>query len=375
MSNIRVFIVDDSAVVRMVLTEMLSNATGIEVLGAANDPIFAESKMLKDWPDVIILDVEMPRMDGITFLKKIMQEHPTPVIMCSTLTEEGSKTSLQALSIGAIDVVAKPKANVKNALPEASKELIAAIKVAAKANLKGITSHGLVAKNASFPAYSSIASPTAKKPDTKKLSADSMLSKRRPSEAVSAGAVIAIGASTGGTQALERLLTVLPINTAPILIVQHMPEKFTATFAKRLNDLSALEVTEAADNDVVLPGHVLVAPGGKHMMLNSTRFGTSVRVKDGPKVCRHKPSVDVLFRSVSQFAGNKALGIIMTGMGDDGARGIKELKDSGAHTVAQDESSCVVYGMPYEAVKLNAIDLELSLDKIPELIVSFSRQS
>ena len=352
--GIRIFIVDDSAVVRKVLTEMLDRVSGFEVIGSAQDPLFALAKMEKDWPDVITLDVEMPRMDGITFLKKIMEERPTPVVMCSTLTEEGSQTSIQALSLGAIDVVAKPKANLRTALPEASPALIAAIRTAAKAN---------VSKTKSKPIA----------PITKvasKLTADAMLSKGGSRTARKTGALITIGASTGGTQALEAVLTALPANTLPILIVQHMPENFTRSFAERLNGLCALEVKEAEDNDALLPGRVLIAPGGKHMMLQTNQFGASVQIKDGPLVSRHKPSVDVLFRSASKFAGGNALGIIMTGMGDDGARGIKEMHDAGANTVAQNEATCVVYGMPQEAVKLGAINHEIALDKIPELIAA-----
>ncbi|NOX09655.1 MAG: chemotaxis response regulator protein-glutamate methylesterase [Gammaproteobacteria bacterium] len=352
--GIQVFIVDDSAVVRKVLTELLENVAGIEVIGSAQDPIFAQPKMEKNWPDVIILDVEMPRMDGITFLKKIMAERPTPVVMCSTLTEEGSKTSLQALSIGAIDVVAKPKANLKTKLPEASQELVSAIRVAAKANMSGIKAKKIA--------------PVLKV--STKLTADVMLSKSASRNAQKTGPMIAIGASTGGTQALELVLTALPANTLPILVVQHMPEKFTNTFANRLNELCKVEVKEAEDNDPLLPGRVLIAPGGKHMMLQATQFGATVQVKDGPLVSRHKPSVDVLFRSVSKYAGANALGIIMTGMGDDGARGLKEMHDVGAKTIAQNEATCVVYGMPQEAVKRGAVDYELALNKIPEMIVA-----
>ena len=351
---IRVFIIDDSAVVRKVLTEMLDGVTGIEVIGSAQDPIFTQAKMEKDWPDVITLDVEMPRMDGITFLKKIMTERPTPVVMCSTLTEEGSRTSLQALSLGAIDVVAKPKANLKTALPEASSDLVAAIRTAAKANMACAKLKPIA--------------PIAKV--SQKLTADAMLTKGASRHAVKTGSLIAIGASTGGTQALEAILTALPANILPILIVQHMPENFTRTFAKRLDELCRVEVKEAENNDALLPGRVLIAPGGKHMMLQTTKFGASVQVKDGPLVSRHKPSVDVLFRSVSKFAGGNALAIIMTGMGDDGARGIKEIHDAGAKTIAQNEATCVVYGMPQEAVKLGAIDHEIALNKIPEMIVA-----
>ncbi len=372
---IRVFIVDDSAVVRKVLTEMLSSVTGIEVIGSAQDPIFAMKNMEKDWPDVITLDVEMPRMDGISFLKKLMTERPTPIVMCSTLTEEGSKTSLQALSLGAIDVVAKPKANLKNALPEASSDLVSAIRTAAKANMAGTkiqsirpVAANMVVTNTQAKAPQANTLKTAK--IAKKLTADAMLAKGSNFGARKAGPLIAIGASTGGTQALEAVLSALPANSLPVLIVQHMPEHFTRTFAKRLDEVCKVEVKEAQNNDAVLPGRVLIAPGGKHMMLHTTQFGVSVQVKDGPLVSRHKPSVDVLFRSVSKYAGSNALAIIMTGMGDDGARGMKELHEAGAKTVAQNEATCVVYGMPQVAVKLGAIDKEIPLEEIPMEIVS-----
>jgi two-component system chemotaxis response regulator CheB len=357
---IRIFIVDDSAVVRKVLTEMLHGISGIEVIGSAQDPIFALAKMEKNWPDVITLDVEMPRMDGITFLKKIMKERPTPVVMCSTLTKEGSRTSLQALSLGAIDVVAKPKVNLKTSLPEASAELVAAIRTAAKANMAGTK----------FKPISPVKSITPMHMVSAKLTADAMISKDDKHFGKKASPLIAIGASTGGTQALEAVLTALPMNTLPILIVQHMPEKFTHAFAKRLNELCKVEVKEAEDNDPLLPGRVLIAPGGKHMMLQVTQFGASVQVKDGPLVSRHKPSVDVLFRSVSKYAGSNAMAIIMTGMGDDGARGMKELHCAGAKTIAQNQATCVVYGMPQEAVKLGAVDHEIPLGEIPAMMVS-----
>jgi len=350
--SIRVFIIDDSAVVRKMLAEILNQATGIEVIGSAHDPIFAFPRMEKDWPDVITLDVEMPRMDGITCLKKIMSERPTPIVMCSTLTEEGSKTSLEALRLGAIEVVAKPKSDLRTTLPEASRELITAIKAAGQANMRGVKPKPI----AHIP------------PSRVKLTADVMLEKGSQLGLKKAGSLIAIGASTGGTQALEAVLTALPANSLPILIVQHMPAQFTKTFAKRLNELSELQVKEAEDNDALLPGRVLIAPGGMHMMLQITQFGTSVKVKDGPLVTRHKPSVDVLFRSVAKYAGANALGILMTGMGDDGARGLKEMHEVGAPTVAQDAESCVVYGMPAEAVKLGAVDHILPLQHIPAMI-------
>ena len=355
--SIRVFIIDDSAVVRKVLTAILTAAAGIEVIGSAQEPIFALAHMEKNWPDVITLDIEMPRMDGITFLKKIMLERPTPIVMCSTLTEKGSKASLDALRLGAIDVVAKPKSDVKTSLPESSRDLVNAIKVAAKANMAVLK-----------PMPIARISPTRNK-----FNADAMLEKGQKLGVKKAGSLIAIGASTGGTQALAAVLAALPSNTLPILIVQHMPAQFTQAFAKRLNEVSRVEVKEAEDNDALLPGLVLIAPGGKHMMLQVTQFGASVKIKDGPPVNRHKPSVDVLFRSVAKYAGADALGIIMTGMGDDGAVGIKEMRDVGAKTIAQNEETCVVYGMPAVAVKLGGIDHVLALSKIPQMIVQHRR--
>jgi two-component system chemotaxis response regulator CheB len=353
MNRIRVFIVDDSAVVRKVLTDLLSQTPDIKVIGSAQDPLFAQAKMAVDWPDVIILDVEMPRMDGITYLRKIMSERPTPVVMCSTLTASGSGTSVQALRLGAIDVVAKPKSDLRNSLPEASPELLTAIRTAAKANMKAVNTRQ-----------------TPSLRPANKLTADVMISLSGAKQVHSSDQrVIAIGASTGGTQALEIVLKALPATMPPILVVQHMPEKFTQTFAQRLNEVCLLNVKEAEDNDTVLPGRVLIAPGGQHMMLRSTQLGASVKVKDGPLVNRHKPSVDVLFRSVAKYGGSNAIGIIMTGMGDDGARGIKEMHNAGAITFAQNEATCVVYGMPQEAVKLGAIDKLLPLNKIADEIV------
>jgi len=366
MSDINVFIVDDSAVVRKVLTQMLNGASGITVIGAAQDPIFAEARMKAQWPDVIVLDVEMPRMDGLTFLKKIMSEHPTPVIMCSTLTEEGSRTSIKALSHGALDVVAKPKASLNKTLPEASKALINAIRAAAKAKISQVRRTPLPAPTLN-----------AAKHTAPKLNADAMIS--RPSAnarpGLGAGPVIAMGTSTGGTQALEAVLPHLPTNVLPILVVQHMPEKFTKAFADRLNGICQVQVKEAEDNDKLLVGRVLIAPGGQHMMMEYNRAGGAfVRVKDGPLVSRHKPSVDVLFRSVSKCAGSQALGVIMTGMGDDGATGLREMYDAGAVTLAQDEASCIVYGMPAVAVKKGGVTSVVPLSDIAANIIAYSKQ-
>ncbi|WP_374493109.1 chemotaxis response regulator protein-glutamate methylesterase [Zoogloea sp.] len=352
MPPIKVMIVDDSAVVRQVLSATLGEDHAIEVIGAVVDPVFALERMKACWPDVIVLDVEMPRMDGITFLRKIMAERPTPVVICSTLTEKGSETALQALSAGAVCVVSKPKMGLKQFLIDSSDDLVSAVKVAARAKVRRLMAAG-----------QSIPAPTAPK-----LSADAILPSGT-AMAQTTETVVAIGTSTGGTQALEAVLRALPRVSPGIVVVQHMPEKFTGAFAQRLDTVCEVEVREARHGDRVVPGRVLIAPGGRHMLLKRSGAQYVVDVVDGPPVSRHRPSVDVLFRSVARFAGRNAVGIIMTGMGDDGARGMKEMHDAGAWTVAQDEATCVVYGMPKEAVKLGAADRILPLQDIPSAIL------
>jgi len=346
--KISVMVVDDSAVVRKVLSETLAQDPAIEVAGAVADPIFAMERMSKRWPDVIVLDVEMPRMDGITFLRKIMSERPTPVVICSTLTEKGAETTMQALAAGAVSFISKPKIGARQFLQDAANDLIGAVKVAAHANPR-------LLRPMLHPAH--------------KLSADAIIAPAHGALVQTTERVVALGTSTGGTQALERVLTALPRVCPGIVIVQHMPEKFTALFAARLDSLCQIEVKEAADGDRVIPGRALIAPGGRHMMLHRSGANYHVEVKDGPLVNRHKPSVDVLFRSVAQTAGRNALGVIMTGMGDDGARGLREMREAGAHTVAQDQASCVVYGMPKEAVKLDAAERSLPLESIARAIL------
>jgi len=356
MAAIKVMIVDDSAVVRQVLSSTLAEDSAIEVIGAAQDPLFALDKMQKQWPDVIVLDVEMPRMDGITFLKKLMAERPTPVVICSTLTEKGSATAMQALAAGAVNIVTKPKAGLRQFLEDSSDDLISAIKGAARANVRRLGP----APALSVPAAL----------NTPKLSADVILAAGGSHAMIqTTETVVAIGTSTGGTQALEAVLTALPRVCPGMVIVQHMPEKFTGAFAERLNGLCQVEVKEARNGDRVMQGRALIAPGGKHMLLKRSGAQYIVDVVDGPPVSRHRPSVDVLFRSTAKFAGRNAVGIIMTGMGDDGAKGLKEMHDAGAWTVGQDEESCVVYGMPKEAVKLGAVDKVLSLRDIPAAIL------
>ncbi len=351
MRRIRVMVVDDSAVVRQVLTAALEKDPEIEVIGTASDPVFALEKMQKDWPDVITLDVEMPRMDGITFLKKLMAERPTPVVICSTLTGKGTETSMQALAAGAVTIVTKPTVGLKQYLQDASEDLAHAVKAAAKANVRRLV-----------PVH-----------NAPKLTADAILPQHTHAMAQTTDTVVAVGTSTGGTQALEAVLTRLPRVTPGIVIVQHMPEKFTEAFANRLNSLCQIEVREAKHGDRVMPGRALIAPGGRHMVLKRSGAQYHVEVMDGPLVSRHRPSVDVLFRSVAQCAGKNALGIIMTGMGDDGARGLKEMRDAGAKTVGQDEATCVVYGMPKEAFKLGAVERVMPLHDIAGAMLAVMR--
>jgi two-component system chemotaxis response regulator CheB len=356
MKRVSVLIVDDSAVVRQVLSQLLREDPGIEVMAAVADPLFAIERMKIQWPDVIVLDVEMPRMDGITFLRKIMSERPTPVVICSTLTERGAETTMQALSAGAVEIVTKPKIGLKDFLSESAQDLIRAVKAAAHAKLRGSGSVAI--------------SPVAKRPTQV---AESVLSHAEPVAIRTTERIVAIGTSTGGTQALEAVLPMLTRVCPGMVIVQHMPEKFTAAFAQRLNGLSEVEVKEAQHGDRVIPGRALIAPGGRHMQLRRSGAQYHVDVTDGPPVNRHRPSVDVLFRSVAKAAGSNALGIIMTGMGDDGARGLREMHDGGARTIAQDEDSCVVYGMPKEAVKLGAADEIVPLSGISAAIEGFGR--
>jgi two-component system, chemotaxis family, protein-glutamate methylesterase/glutaminase len=355
--KIKVLIVDDSAVVRQVMTTLLTKDSGIEVIGAASDPIFAMTKMNQDWPDVILLDIEMPRMDGITFLKKIMSVRPTPVVICSTLTEKGAETSMQALAAGAVEIVTKPKVGLKDFLTNDCALIINAIKAAALADMhhmKTLTISRPIATKCTFDV-------------TPKLAED------HTRLGVTTDRFVAIGTSTGGTQALSTILTRLSRVAPGIVIVQHMPEKFTGAFAARLNSLCEIEVLEAKHGDRIIPGRALIAPGGRHLAVKLSGAQYHVEIMDGPPVNRHKPSVDVLFRSVAKYAGKNALGIIMTGMGDDGARGLKEMHDAGARTVAQDEQSCVVFGMPKEAIKLGAAERILSLSAMAGIIEAYGK--
>ncbi len=344
--KITAIVVDDSAVVRKHLADTLT-AGGIEVIATAGDPLFAWPKMEARWPDVIVLDVEMPRMDGISFLRKVMAERPTPVVMCSTLTAAGATTTLQALAEGAVSFVTKPKLGLRDFLTDSSSGLLEAVRAAAQAKVRQPPQR----QAASAPA------PTAPLQAAMTPVPGTALDETTER-------VLAIGSSTGGVQAIETVLSGLPRTTPGIVIVQHMPESFTAAFAARLDKFCEMDVKEARDGDRVMPGRVLIAPGGRHMQLVRSGAQYLVTVRDGPLVNRHKPSVDVLFRSVAQHAGRNAAAVILTGMGDDGARGLLDMRQAGARTAAQDEASCVVYGMPREAVRLGAAEEVLPLDHV-----------
>lgn len=344
MDKVRVLIVDDSALVRQALTEILSSDEEIEVIAAASDPYAAAKKMSEVIPDVITLDIEMPHMDGLTFLHKIMSQHPIPVVICSSLTEKGSATALKAMELGAAEIITKPKLGTKQFFEEAKIRICDVVKAASKVKVKKVSPQKMVEP---------------------KLSADAILERSHSRAMIqTTEKVIVAGASTGGTEALKTLLEYMPLYSPGIVIVQHMPENFTKAFAKRLDGICSISVKEAEDGDPVLRGQALIAPGNHHLLLKRSGAKYYVEVKDGPLVSRHRPSVDVLFRSAARYAGSNAIGVIMTGMGDDGAKGLLELKQAGAYTIAQDEKTSVVFGMPHEAIKLGAADKVLPLDSI-----------
>jgi two-component system chemotaxis response regulator CheB len=362
--KIRVLIVDDSATVRQTLAGILEADPQIEVLGVASDPYVAARRIRDEIPDVITLDVEMPRMDGITFLRKLMAQHPVPVVMCSSLTEAGSETLLQALAAGAVDVILKPKMGVAEHLAEQRIRICDAVKAAARARVSGRSSPPSPELRALSGAVQ------------EKLTADAMLPP--PSGRAMARtteSIVCIGASTGGTESLRVVLEALPVDCPGVVIVQHMPERFTTSFAKRLNELCEVEVKEAQDGDAVLRGRVLIAPGNFHTMVERSGANYRVAVREGPLVSRHRPSVDVLFRSAARSAGSNAVGVIMTGMGDDGARGMAEMKEAGARTIAQDEATSVVFGMPKEAIARGCVDRIVPLPQIAaELLRAAARR-
>ncbi len=352
-NKVSVLIVDDSAVMRQALSEILSRDPDLKVMATASDPIIAAGKMSHVLPDVIILDVEMPRMDGLTFLHKIMTQHPIPVIICSALAEDGSDTVLKALECGAVEIIQKPRLGTKQFLEESQVRISDAVKAAAVARLKRL------------PLVSDKVEP--------KLSADAVLSKSRTgSDAMfrTTEKVVVVGASTGGTEALRVFLEAMPLDAPGIVIVQHMPESFTRAFARRLDGLCRVTVKEAENNDTVIRGRALIAPGNRHLLLRRSGARYYVEIKDGPLVCRQRPSVDVLFRSAARYAGRNAVAVIMTGMGDDGAKGMLEMRDAGAFTLAQDEESCVVFGMPKKAIDLGAAARVLPLASLAGAVIN-----
>jgi two-component system chemotaxis response regulator CheB len=352
--KIRVLIVDDSAVVRQTLEEVLGSDRGIEVMATASDPYIAADRIRHEIPDVITLDVEMPRMDGVTFLQKIMTQHPIPVVICSSLTEAGSETALKALEYGAVEIILKPRVGTKQFLEESKVRICDAVKAAAEA--KGKLYKLSLAERIIPP----------------KLTADVILEKGRlQSEAMlrTTDKGVVVGASTGGTEALSDFLQAMPMDSPGIVIVQHMPENFTKAFANRLDTICQITVKEAENNDSVIRGRALIAAGNHHLLLKRSGARYYVEIKDGPLVSRHRPSVDVLFRSAARYAGKNCVGVIMTGMGDDGAKGMLEMKEAGAYTIAQDEESCVVFGMPKKAIELGAVDRVLPLGAIPTAVV------
>lgn len=338
--SVRVLIVDDSAVVRKIFTSELSRDPELEIVGAAPDPFIARDMIVKLKPDVITLDVEMPRMDGITFLRRLMKHYPLPAVVVSSLTPKGGELAMEALDAGAVDVMCKPGAAYS--VGDMSVHLIEKIKAAALVNLKSNT---VPKKTVS-------------------------IQKKRLALTKTTNKIVAIGASTGGTVALQQFLSALPRNSPGIAIVQHMPESFTKAFADRLNQICEIDVAEAVDGDSIIPGRALIAPGNSHMLLNRSGAKYFVRVKHGPLVNRHRPSVDVLFESAAKYAGANAVAIILTGMGNDGANGILQMNNNGAYTIAQDEASCVVFGMPKEAIKTGGIDIVKPLDQIPAEMLS-----
>ncbi len=351
-SKIQVLIVDDSAVVRNTMSDIINSDRRMSVMATAQDPFIAADRISRQVPDVITLDLEMPRMDGLTFLEKIMSQHPIPVVICSSLTEKGSRSAFKAMELGAVEIIAKPKMGTKQFLEESKVRICDAVYAASRCQLNRI------------------APPRVIEP---KLTADAVLAKPKnnTSKAMvrTTEKVVAVGASTGGTEALRTFLEMLPGDSPGIVIVQHMPENFTRAFAERLNTTCQVTVKEAENNDTVIRGRVLIAPGNRHTLLKRSGARYYVEVKDGPLVSRHRPSVDVLFRSTARYAGNNAVGVIMTGMGDDGAQGMLEMKEAGSYNIAQDEASCIVFGMPKEAIKKGGVDKVAPLDKIAGFVL------
>ena len=359
MSKIKVLIVDDSALVRQMLTEILNSDSGIEVIGSAADPYVARDKIKLLNPDVLTLDVEMPRMDGLTFLNNLMRLRPMPVVMVSTLTEKGADVTFDALELGAIDFVSKPKVDLAHTLENYAQEIIEKVKTASRARVRVVDAAKTKTELKAVP----------------KLSADAVIEKKgKVRNLKTTDKIIAIGASTGGTEAIKEVLMCLPADTPGVVITQHIPEAFSGPFAKRMDSCSAMTVYEARDGQQIVPGHVYIAPGDKHLIVERSGARYICKLSHGAPVNRHRPSVDVMFRSVAQNVGSNAVGIVLTGMGDDGARGLKEMKEVGAPTLVQDEDTSVVWGMPGEAFKIGATKLALPLDRIASKIITLVKE-
>lgn len=356
MTPIRVIVIDDSALVRKLLTEILSADKGIEVVATAADPFQAREKIKQFNPDVLTLDVEMPRMDGITFLRNLMRLRPMPVVMISTMTENGAEVTLEALELGAVDYVEKPKIDLSHSFAEYAELIISKVKAAAGARVSALQS-------------------TPRLQVEQRLTADAVLAKQAPrtTRLITTEKIVAIGASTGGTEAIKDVLCALPPSSPGIVITQHIPAAFSAAFARRVDGLSAMQVKQAEEGEQILPGHAYIAPGDRHLLVERSGARYYCRLNDGPAVSRHKPSVDVLFRSIAQNVGPNAIGVMLTGMGDDGAQGMLEMKQAGADTLVQDEKSSVVWGMPGAAFKLGAADSTVPLPQIAEEILALCR--
>jgi two-component system chemotaxis response regulator CheB len=371
--RIRVLIVDDSALVRQILTQIFTAARDLEVVGAAADPFAAREKIKETNPDVLTLDVEMPRMDGLTFLRNLMRLRPMPVVMVSSLTERGAETTLKALEIGAFDFVAKPKIDVAGTLASFSEEILGKVRAAARARVQPHVERPPVTAVVSSPATAGAPLPAGA--IAPKLSADAVLPQMATRTFRTTDRLVALGASTGGTEAIREVLERLPPDAPAIVISQHIPQAFSGPFARRMDSVSRMSVAEATDGTLIVPGHVYIAPGDRHLLVECDGARWRCRLSDGPPVNRHRPAVDVMFRSVAQSAGPNALGILLTGMGDDGARGLKELQESGAPTMAQDEATSVVWGMPGAAVKLGAADRVLPLGQVADALMAWATSS
>ncbi len=358
---IKVMIIDDSALVRKVMSDIVNSDPQMEVVAYAQDPIFAQKKLESIQPDVIVLDIEMPRMDGITFMQQLMPVNPIPVVICSSFNEGQANLTMQALKSGAVDVITKPKLGLKDFLTESAIQVRETIKAAAHAKVKATRSQAMINK------------PTQSVKVAPKYSVDAVISTNIKLPEIATDKIIALGASTGGTQALRDVLAAMPSNAPATLIVQHMPEQFTEAFAKNLNEISPMTVLEAKGGEKIHAGYAYIAPGNKHMMIKRTGKEYEIELVEGQLVNRHRPAVDVLFRSVSRCAGKNAIGCLLTGMGDDGARGLKEMRDAGARTFSQDEESSIVYGMPKEAWLMGASEKQVSLQNVATILIEASK--